>query len=60
MDNPNIQSYMAQLTEREKLALEVAKRCLETSFDMEKTIGYQTWLKLQSVSTNENEKIKGT
>ena len=43
-----IQSYIEQLNEREKKALEVAKRCLETSFDMEKTVGFQTWLKTQN------------
>ena len=37
--------YEAQLNEKEKKALEIAKRCLESSFDMEKTIGFQEWLK---------------
>ena len=37
--------YENQLTEQEKKALEIAKRCLESSFDMEKTIGFQEWVK---------------
>ena len=37
--------YEKQLTEQEKKALEIAKRCLESSFDMEKTIGFQEWVK---------------
>ncbi len=37
--------YEAQLSEQDKKGLEIAKRCLESSFDMEKTIGFQKWLK---------------
>ena len=37
--------YESQLTQQEKKAIEIAKRCLESSFDMEKTIGFQEWLK---------------
>tara|TARA_X000001036_G_C20683056_1_gene806593 strand:+ start:1575 stop:1733 length:159 start_codon:yes stop_codon:yes gene_type:complete len=37
--------YEAQLNEKEKRALEIARRCLESSFDMEKTIGFKQWLK---------------
>lgn len=47
MDNEKIQQYISQLTPIEKKALEIAKRCLETSFDIEKTIGFQKWLKTQ-------------
>ena len=47
MDNEIIQKYISQLTPIEKKALEIAKRCLETSFDIEKTIGFQKWLKTQ-------------
>ncbi len=43
MEKPTVLAYVEQLTEREKKALEVAKRCLETAFDMEKTVGYQEW-----------------
>ncbi len=36
--------YESQLTEQEKKALEIARRCLESSFDMEKTLGFNEWL----------------
>ena len=32
--------YVAQLTDKEKLALEIAKRMLGSSFTLEKSIGY--------------------
>jgi hypothetical protein len=32
--------YMKQLSFLEKIALEIAKRQLKTSFDLEKSIGY--------------------
>ena len=40
-----IQSYIEQLSPTEKKALEIAKRDLETSFDLEKSIGFNDWLK---------------
>ena len=36
--------YEVQLTEQEKKALEIARRCLESSFDMSKSVGFQKWL----------------
>jgi hypothetical protein len=36
--------YEVQLTEQEKKALEIARRCLESSFDMSKSVGFQNWL----------------
>tara|TARA_B100000902_G_C26676203_1_gene605541 strand:- start:195 stop:362 length:168 start_codon:yes stop_codon:yes gene_type:complete len=44
--------YESQLTEQEKKGLEIAKRCLESSFDMEKTIGFQKWLKELQANKN--------
>ena len=40
-----IESYIAQLSAQEKIVLNIAKEHLETSFDMEKSIGYMQWLK---------------
>jgi hypothetical protein len=40
-----IESYIAQLSAQEKIVLNIAKEHLETSFDMEKSIGYIQWLK---------------
>tara|TARA_B100001758_G_scaffold247855_1_gene267807 strand:- start:3757 stop:3918 length:162 start_codon:yes stop_codon:yes gene_type:complete len=50
MDTPTdtlCKQYEEQLNEKEKKALEIARRCLESSFDMEKTIGFQEWKKQQ-------------
>ena len=44
--------YEDQLTEIEKKALEIARRCLESSFDMTKTLGFQKWLK--NLKSNKN------
>ena len=44
--------YEDQLTEIEKKALEIARRCLESSFDMTKTLGFQKWLK--NLNSNKN------
>ena len=38
-----ISEYINQLDEYEKIALEVAKEQLESSFSMEKSIGFLKW-----------------
>ena len=40
-----IEAYINQLTPTEKKALEIAIRDLESSFDMEQSIGFKDWLK---------------
>ena len=40
-----IEAYINQLTPTEKKALEIARRNLESSFDIVKSIGYLDWLK---------------
>lgn len=37
--------YIAQLPPREKKTLDIAREHLQTSFSLEKSIGYETWLK---------------
>lgn len=44
----NIQKYIAQMTEREKKAYNIAKDLLQSSFNIQKSIGYQNWLKNNS------------
>ena len=44
----NIQKYIAQMTDREKKAYNIAKDMLQTSFNIKKSIGYQKWLKNNS------------
>tara|TARA_Y100000741_G_scaffold189420_1_gene144182 strand:- start:695 stop:853 length:159 start_codon:yes stop_codon:yes gene_type:complete len=50
MDNKKvlIDNYIKQLNEAEKKALEIAKRNLESSFDIEMSIGFNDWLKNQA------------
>ena len=48
-----IEAYIAQLDEQETLVLEIAKDHLGSSFDIERSIGFTSWLKEQS----ENMKI---
>ena len=46
MENTN--KYIETLTEIEKKALEIAKINLESSFCLDKSIGYLNWLKAQN------------
>lgn len=39
-ENDLIEKYLNSLTEQEKQALEIAKKQLESSFSIEKSIGY--------------------
>lgn len=45
MNNEMVNKYIATLTEKEKQALEIAKKYLGQSLNIEKTADYQTWLK---------------
>jgi hypothetical protein len=40
-----INEYINQLSGTEKKALEIAKRNLESSFDIEKSLGFIDWMK---------------
>lgn len=42
-----IDQYIAQMSEQEKLVLEIAVDHLETSFDIVRSIGYKEWLEKQ-------------
>jgi len=39
------EKYVSQLTTKEQIALQIAKKYLESSFDLKKSIGYQDWKK---------------
>ena len=45
----NVSSYVKSLSDIEKKALEIAKEDLGSSFDLEKSIGYLSWLKKNKV-----------
>lgn len=40
-----IKEYIESFNEREKIAYEIAKKQLETSFNIEKSIGFIKWKK---------------
>lgn len=48
MPDSQVEQYIKQLTPMEKKAHEIAIDHLETSFNIEKSIGYKTWIKKQS------------
>jgi hypothetical protein len=39
-----MESYLSQLTEKERVAMEIAKRMLGSSFDLSLSIGYLAYL----------------
>lgn len=45
MSTEEHKAYMAQLSPMEKKVLEIAASHLETSFSLEKSIGFQNWKK---------------
>ena len=47
--NELVQRYIAQLSPTEKIAYEIAVEKLESSFDIEKSIGFLEFVKDQSV-----------
>lgn len=42
---PEVQEYIKQMTEQEKLVLKIAQNHLESSFDITKSIGFIQWKK---------------
>ena len=53
-----IERYISQLNEQEKLVLEIAKDHLGSSFDIERSIGFTSWLKEQSAKNIESNASK--
>lgn len=43
-----IQEYIDSMTEQEKIVMEIAKDHLGSSFDILKSIGFETWLKTRN------------
>ena len=46
--NNDIQTYISQLSDIEKKVLSIAKDHLETSFSIEKSLGFKEWLEKQT------------
>ena len=47
-ENEKVSLYIQQLTEQQKIVLNIAKEHLATSFCIEKSLGYLNWLKTQT------------
>ena len=45
----HIQTYISQLSDIEKKVLSIAKDHLETSFSIEKSLGFKEWLEKQTL-----------
>ena len=45
MENPKIKEYLNSLSKIEKLTMQIAKKNLKTSFDIERSLGFLEWLK---------------
>ena len=45
----SVNKYLQQLNEQEKHVLEIAKDHLGDSFDIERSIGYNEWVKKQNI-----------
>jgi hypothetical protein len=52
MDSKWVELYVAQLSASEKRAFDIAVRNLESSFDIEKSIGFQEFVKREKEKKN--------
>ena len=55
-----VQRYIAQLSPTEKIAYEIAVEKLESSFDIEKSIGFIEFVKDQSVVSSASSSSSST
>jgi hypothetical protein len=55
MEMAIIEKYLAQLNASEKIAYDIAISKLESSFDIEKSIGYQEFKKEEEVARQRGE-----
>tara|TARA_B100001093_G_C26126062_1_gene717069 strand:- start:42 stop:224 length:183 start_codon:yes stop_codon:yes gene_type:complete len=49
-----IDKYIDTFTDIEKMAYEIAKDHLESSFDLVETIGFKEWIKKNKIKTEDN------
>ena len=42
----DIQEYLERISERERKVIEIAKEVLESSFNIQKSIGFEEWKKI--------------
>jgi hypothetical protein len=51
-----IQEYISELNEQEKIVLAIAKEHLESSYDVEKSIGFIRWKSQRELSKKTTQK----
>ena len=54
MENSEVKNYLETLSEKEKVALQIAQTQLGSSFNIEKSIGFIKWKKSNKISVNNN------
>jgi len=53
LEKDNLQkAYVESLSEKERKSYEIAKEHLGMSFQLDKSVGYLKWLKIQSIPTS--------
>ena len=50
-----VESYLNSLTEKEKIAYNIAKDFLKTSFNIHKSLGFIQWKKLNHPNNKNNQ-----
>ncbi len=53
-----IQEYISEMNEQEKIVLAIAKEHLESSYDVEKSIGFIRWKSQRELSKKTTQKRK--
>lgn len=59
MSSVQEQAYLAQLSPLERIAVDIARSHLESSFSLVKSIGFQNWLKTRKPEPKANLKAGG-
>ena len=54
MENSEVKNYLDTLSEKEKVALQIAQTQLGSSFNIEKSIGFIKWKESNKISVNNN------
>ena len=53
-----IKEYISEMNEQEKIVLSIAKEHLESSYDVEKSIGFIKWKSQRELSNKTTQKRK--
>ena len=58
MSSVQEQAYLAQLSPLERIAVDIARSHLESSFSLVKSIGFQNWLKTRKPEAEPKANLK--